>query len=148
MAIFAEGAAKKICTLGSWNVTNLQLQKLLYLGHMIFMGRTNGAPLLCESFEAWDYGPVVPKIYRKVKMYGSCPVRDVFYTAGGVEGTPEGQMLDQIIPPFLQLPASELVAITHWEDGAWARHYLPGARGVRIPNEDILQEYRARVNAG
>ena len=30
-------AARKICEHGSWKVTNLQLQKILYLAQMLFM---------------------------------------------------------------------------------------------------------------
>ena len=40
---------------------------------------------------------------------------------------------------------AELVAITHWDDGAWAKHYLPGVRGIKIPNSDIVNEYQDRL---
>ena len=39
---------------------------------------------------------------------------------------------------------NRLVAITHWENGAWAKHYVPGERGNIIPNEDIKQEWEDR----
>lgn len=29
--------------------------------------------------------------------------------------------------------------------GAWAKHYIPGARGVTIPNADIVDEYNKRT---
>lgn len=40
--------------------------------------------------------------------------------------------------------ASKLIAITHWEEGAWARNYIPGSRGIVIPQEDIIAEYEKR----
>jgi len=42
--------------------------------------------------------------------------------------------------------ASELVAMTHSENGAWAKHYVPGVRSKVIPDADIIAEYSARTN--
>jgi uncharacterized phage-associated protein len=60
---------------------NLQLQKILYLAQMIYMGHTAGGRLADGSFEAWDYGPVEPSVYRKVRMFGSDPISNVFFGA-------------------------------------------------------------------
>ena len=54
-------------------ITNLKLQKLLYYAqgfHLVLFGK----PLFRESLEAWQYGPVVPDIYRIYKQYGSSPL--------------------------------------------------------------------------
>jgi len=54
-------------------ITNLKLQKLLYYAqgfHLALFGK----PLFRESLEAWQYGPVVPEIYRIYKQYGSSPL--------------------------------------------------------------------------
>ena len=66
-----DSICKLICESGNWRVTNLQLQKLLYLAHMEYMGATDGQVLTDASFEAWDYGPVEPSVNRRVRMYGS-----------------------------------------------------------------------------
>jgi len=79
MAISALQAARKICELSKWTVTNLKLQKILYIAHMVYMGR-NKKPLIFEQFEAWDYGPVVNSLYHYVKIFGDQPIKkSIFY---------------------------------------------------------------------
>jgi uncharacterized phage-associated protein len=130
--------------MSGWTLTNLKLQKLLYIAHMVFVDRTEGQLLISEPFEAWDFGPVLPLLYHRVKMFGDSPIRDVFYDADFIEGTPEARLLLEACRSLAYRSASELVAITHWEGGAWAKHYKKGMRGIAIPTEDILAEYRAR----
>ena len=52
----------------------LKLQKLLYYAAGYF-GAAYGEPLLDSTIEAWDYGPVVPEIYREFRDCGSAPIR-------------------------------------------------------------------------
>jgi uncharacterized phage-associated protein len=145
MAISVESAARRICQNGNWQVTNLALQKILYVAHMFFLGRTNGRGLVNARFEAWDYGPVQPDIYRKVAMFGDRPIRDVFYGRNVPVGAAETTTLDEVSSSLIQKSPGELVAITHWKNGAWAKNYRPNARGIIIPDSDILDEYRARL---
>ena len=44
-------------------VSNLRLQKLLYFVQAQFIVQKD-APCFTERMEAWDYGPVVPEVYR------------------------------------------------------------------------------------
>lgn len=142
MPISATAAARKICEVGDWKVTNLQLQKILYLAHMVFMGNNNGRPLIREGFEAWDYGPVVPALYHEAKKYGSKPIRMGFYSLQDISGTPEEKELEDACDALLSKSAGQLVSMTHRPGGAWDKHYSPHTRGIVIPNQDILQEYR------
>jgi len=77
MAARTDSACKFICKAGDWRVTNLQLQKILYFSQMCYLGLEHDR-LADTAFEAWDYGPVSPKVYRQVRMFGSSPIRDVF----------------------------------------------------------------------
>ncbi len=146
MAVSSEFAAKYICDRGNWSVTNLQLHKIMYIAHMIHMGQHSGARLINSSFEAWDYGPVEPHIYHKVKMFGSNPVENVFYFVRDVSSCAETATLDEACSKLLAKKPGELVAMTHWDKGAWARNYRPGVRGIKIPDADILAEYAALYN--
>ena len=40
----------------------------------------------------------------------------------------------------------ELVNITHWRNGAWAKNYVAGKKGTKIPDSDIRDEYTARLH--
>lgn len=145
MSVNSFSVARHICERGNWNVTNLKLQKILYLAHMAYMGEHNGQPLIDGGFEAWDYGPVQPKVYRRVSMFGRDPIRDVFQRSPVLEDATVIRSLNKYIDELITKTPGELVAITHWEDGAWAKKYIPGRLGIDIPNEDILDEYRARA---
>ncbi|MGU3388536.1 Panacea domain-containing protein [Methylobacterium sp. D53M] len=125
------------------------MQKLLYLAQMIHMGRNEGERLVDASFEAWDYGPVEPELYGKVRMFGSKPISNVFFEARRFKEDDERRIfLEEICRDLLPKRAGELVEITHWEGGAWAKHYVPGARGVTIPDRDIAREYGDRIRDG
>lgn len=54
-------------------VTNLKLQKVLYLSQAYYLAKL-GKPLFAEKLEAWELGPVIPEVYRKRKHYGSKPI--------------------------------------------------------------------------
>lgn len=140
MTINAFEAAKKICHLSDWTITNLKLQKILYLAHMVHLGRT-GKPLISESFEAWDYGPVLPPLYHHLKIFGSSAVKDRFYYIDVLQSADEGKLLEETWEALGNKDGWELVSIAHRPKGAWAKNYSPGANKI-ISNADILEEYK------
>ena len=147
MAVHPFASATQICELGGWRVTNLELQKILYIAHMVHMGENNGARLINGSFEAWDYGPVEPNIYHKVKIFGGNPIQDIFFAHPPIEMSAEWNTIVNAAKFLLGKRPGELVAITHWEKGAWAKNYVSGIKGIAIPDSDIIAEYNARVAA-
>ncbi len=144
MALSTSAAAKAACELRGWNVSNLEIQKILYIAHMIHLGE-HGVPLVNEIFQAWDYGPVLPSLYRALAMFGAEPVKDVFYRTGSSEGTPERATMDRVVPFLARLTPGQLIDVTHWPHGAWAKVYRPGVRGIPIPNSLVKHEYSARA---
>jgi uncharacterized phage-associated protein len=145
MALHPLAAARRVCDARKWLATNLEVNKVLYLAHMLALGRSAGErPLVAEHFQAWDYGPVLPSVYHHAKMFGSKPVKDIFWGVSSATGE-DAAVLDEAIEATKDLTPGRLVAITHWDQGAWAAHYRPGARGIVIPDAAILAEYRKRV---
>ena len=142
--ISAQAAARKLCERSDWMLTNLELQKMLYLAQMVFMGQNNGERLFNGIFEAWDYGPVVPDVYSQVRAFGSAPIKNVFHVAGSISDDARRTMLEQAYDQLSTKTAGQLVNITHWSKGAWAKNYRPGVKGIIIPDEDILREARDR----
>ena len=51
-------------------VSNLKLQKLLYFVQGFFLALLD-RPCFSDEIEAWDFGPVVPVVYRNFKEFGS-----------------------------------------------------------------------------
>ena len=144
MTIDALAAGKRLGEHSNWKLSNLAMQKLLYIAHMYHLGLYD-EPLVFGAFEAWDYGPVHPSLYHEVKMFGAAPVHDVFDSVPGVEEGTESQLLDAA-GDQLSKSTARLVAITHWKKGAWALYYRPGIKGISIPNEAIIEEYLLRVS--
>jgi uncharacterized phage-associated protein len=144
-AISVFDAARHICEFGGWKISNLGLQKILYLSQMAYMGETGGHRLADTDFEAWDYGPVAPELYQSVKIFGAKPISNIFFTAKPVADGGRLRALNAACKYLVGKKPSELVAITHWDQGAWAKNYVPGVRGVPIPDGDIVDEYRKRL---
>jgi len=110
--------AKYLITLASPEeedlITNLKLQKLLYYAqgfHLALFGK----PLFRERIEAWQYGPVVPEIYRFYKQYGSnsLPQPDDFNVDQYDRETQE--LLDEVYEVYGQYTAPTLMRFTHQE---------------------------------
>lgn len=112
-------------------VTNLALQKLLYLAHAQFYIRFK-KPLVKGYFEAWQFGPVMPSIYRELKKFGRDPIQEEFLDVdlftGEVRSLPfidEEDVvshLEDVTHYFKKYSAGQLVDVTHAEGGPW--HYV------------------------
>lgn len=142
--ISTSSAAKHLCEISGWQLSNLQLQKMLYMADMNFVGKY-GERLVDENFEAWDYGPVLPSLYHKVKGFGAKAVPNVFWGSAPVKGR-EAKILQTAWDKLQTMTPGELVENTHWVDGAWAKRYVPGARGITISTKDMADEYRNRIS--
>jgi uncharacterized phage-associated protein len=110
------------------------------------MDKFDCEPMFLGSFEAWDYGPVLPEVYHSAKVFGSKPIRDIYQSYKLIpEESESGKILKEAAEFGLKKNASTLVAITHWKDGAWAKRYTPNSRGAVISNDDIAEEIKARA---
>ena len=73
------------------NLTPLKLQKLLYYVCGYYAAAYE-QPLIDHTFEAWDYGPVVPALYREFKGYGNRSITglatDIDWESGAMIPTP------------------------------------------------------------
>ncbi len=52
-----------------YQITNMKLQKLLYYCQGYYIA-IHGERLFSDRIEAWEHGPVVPKVYHEYKSYG------------------------------------------------------------------------------
>jgi len=145
MTIKPDAAAKYLAKLSGYTLSNLKLQKLLYLADMAYTG-TKGERLVSEDFEAWDYGPVLPSVYHMCKYRGSKPITEAaFLFADDLdEDSPEADMLRKVWQVLKDKSPGELVQNTHWCKGAWHKRYVPGAHGIKITTEDMREEWQAR----
>ena len=139
-------AAMTLAVASGWSLTNLEMQKLLYLSQMTHMGENNGEPIFSEDFQAWKLGPVIPELHNRARLFGSSKVTNLFHKTELAHGSKRDTVVT-VYNDLKSVGAWKLVAITHWENGAWAKNYRAGASFIPIPKEDILDEYRKRIAA-
>jgi uncharacterized phage-associated protein len=136
-------------------VTNLALQKLLYFAHAIFLVET-GKPLVSGTFEAWQYGPVHPVVYKAFQEAGDQPIgsradrRDVLTGRQSPLPAPGEQSIRdlcvRIMSSYGRMTAGRLVDISHAKNAPW--HYIVNkaktslALGLRIPDNVIVERFR------
>ena len=130
MAISSIDAGKTLCELSGWSISNLQLQKLLYIANMYHRAE-EGSNLINEQFEADPLGPVEPKLYRYAEGFGNNPVRNIFFMKKGAEeGSSEYKYLKEVIDVAGRKSNAELVSFTQWKNGAWyTKRYGNGKKG-------------------
>ena len=113
--------AKRMGEQSDWKLTNLALQKLSYIAHMLHLG-TVGSPLVFGRFQAWDLGPVHPDLYRALRQFGSRPAPpEAFRYVPTIQDGKAQKLVDDVVEA-LSDSTPRLVAITHWENGAWAKN--------------------------
>lgn len=132
-------------------LTPMKLQKLIYFAHGWHYGLFN-EPLITESFQTWDYGPVVPSLYHTLKRYADQRVTDKIEDAFGDEfKSPNHQgtllLLDQIWEIYGHVDGLRLSNMTHEPNSPWDRllERLPNGqtsitRNREIPNK-MIKDY-------
>ena len=149
MAVSSIDAGKTLCEMSGWKMSNLRLQKALYIAHMYHLGTHNGKPLINEKFQAWMYGPVEPVLYHYCRFYGRRNLPNIFPIRSGVaKDKPEHKTLEIITKMIDGISSAKLVGFTHSDKGAWKQIYREGERGDEIPNELIEKEHHVYASKG
>ena len=99
------------CNQKNKSISNLKLQKILYFVQAQFIVEF-GTPCFDNIMQAWDYGPVVPDVYHKYKVYGNTNIPSYGNKRFNFEQD-EQQTLDTTIDSASEYAASRLVEITH-----------------------------------
>ena len=119
------------------SLTTLKLQKILYFAQGWSFVWDN-KPLFAETFEAWQYGPVNPKIYNYFKKYGrnEIPKKEEILYVTDVESE---ETMEAVWNNYGDYNAFELVEMTH-EQTPWKEAY---ENNTCITNEDIKQYFQS-----
>lgn len=130
-------------------LSNLTLQKLLYIAHGAALGHL-GRPLLRGNFSAWRYGPVVENLYHDLKVFGAGAIKaDDRYIAHWdripAEDADAIGVVDSVLDHFGRWSGASLIQWSHREDGPWFPVYNNKSLGSDIPNEAIKQYFQERV---
>ncbi|RTL55325.1 MAG: DUF4065 domain-containing protein [Bradyrhizobiaceae bacterium] len=125
-------AIANLILLDAWErrfvVTNLKLQKLLFLCHAFLLVEKN-KDLVRGDFVAWKFGPVHQDVYDAFKKFGSRAINELAVKFNPIteQKTPISPVEDQdvhdvvnkVVAFYGSWSPSELVTLTHAEEGPW-----------------------------
>jgi uncharacterized phage-associated protein len=120
-------------------ITNMQLQKLVYFcqGYHLAL---QGSPLFNEAIEAWEHGPVCPKLYHSLKRYGALPITVSIDLEKIKLDKKEKSIISMVYNAYSQYSASRLRRITH-EEGPWKTTSLR----AEIPEKAMAQYFESLI---
>lgn len=107
-----------------------------------------GKKLVKEKFQAWDYGPIIPRLYNTLNKYNRTFINEPIPTdeSDSFDDT-QLEFLKKIDETFGDALPGLLVAATHLKGGAWSKNYHPGACSY-ISDKDIEEEADSLNNDG
>lgn len=123
-----------------YGTSNLKLQKILYLIQAYFLMQTK-KPCFSEEIEAWDFGPVIPEVYRRYKQFGST---DIQIRCLSIEETQKGfgkedrKRINAVIDKFADFSAADLTILTQ-NQMPWIEAFGSGKKIIQY--ESILEYF-------
>lgn len=119
-------------------ITNLMLNKLLYFaqGHCL---AEYGRPLFAEPIEAWEYGPVVPAVYREYKPRGRKALLELGAAIdyGDVFDDSTIALLVAVARQYRRYSDRGLVEKSHEEGGPWSKVYVKDEKHTPITEKSM-----------
>jgi uncharacterized phage-associated protein len=119
-------------------ISNLKLQKLLYYMQGFHLA-VFGTRLFNEDIYAWQYGPVVPEVYRRYKAYNNCgiePEGDSIISLS-VE---EENLFEEVFSVYGEFSAIGLMNLTHRE-----RPWKNTPCGEKIDDKEMVNFFKKRI---
>ena len=119
-------------------LTPLHVQKLVYFAHARLLAFYK-KPLIKQTFEAWEHGPVVRALYDDLKSYGGQGVTEVIPLPAKEQAPIQDHgAIDWCYKTYGHVGALTLSDLTHSPDGPWAN-----TRRNAIISNDKIREYYA-----
>jgi uncharacterized phage-associated protein len=138
------------------SISNMALNKLAYFAHGWHLALFD-RPLVDSRFEAWQFGPVHPQLYRQFRVFGdqaitSRATRIDLLTGGDVVvGHDFGEdvflHIERIVDFYGGMTASRLSTISHEPGAPWDLVWnAAGSTPGMSLNDDVTREYyRAKL---
>jgi uncharacterized phage-associated protein len=138
-------------------LTHMALHKVCFYAHGWHLVRY-GTPLIQQSFEAWENGPVLRSVWETLKTGRDKPVKrratrydpilNTHKLVDAMVSREDRLFLESIVASYGHIAGNELSEMTHAKGGPWDRVWnAPGGRvnlGMRIAN-DVIRDHFAAV---
>jgi uncharacterized phage-associated protein len=126
-------------------LTNMQIQKLVFLAHGIALALED-KPLISQDVRAWQWGPVVPQLYKRFSAYGAGPITSPAACSEEAITPESGDIIGLVWKSFGQMSGAKLSAMTHLPGSPWDVIWKTDQWGI-IPNTLIQDYYKNKLNA-
>ena len=124
----------------------MSLLKLIYISHGWHL-ESQKSPLFSNRIEAWQYGPVIPDVYRDFRKQGISVASPLNIPEAELEESDE-KLLEEIYEIYGKMPPFRLSHLTHVPGGPWDIMVKTGGHFTEIPDDLIKQHYQLkRANA-
>ncbi|WP_074776189.1 Panacea domain-containing protein [Nitrosospira multiformis] len=125
-------------------LTNMQLQKLVFIAQGYSLA-IRDAPLYVHNTHAWQWGPVIPKLYKSLQKYGSSFVTDPLETSDTIDPTSdEAELIKAVWDSYGHYTGGQLSALTHRQNTPWSKTWEKEKFAV-IDNDLIADYYKKLV---
>ncbi len=123
-------------------LTNMQLQKLVYIAHGYCLAKLQ-KPLFYNNIHAFEWGPVIPNLYKTLSHYRAGEVKDFIATDESpiAEDSAEMEIIREVWQDYGELSGLELSDLTHRKGTPWSETWRTNQYGV-ISDELIAEHYR------
>lgn len=122
------------------SLTPMQVLKLVYIAHGWRLG-LYGRPLIRDDVQAWQYGPVIPRLYNALRNYKGDSVTSKLKADNATLNSNENSVVEQVYDIYGKMSGSKLSRLTHAPKTPWAKTYRDGVFGIKIRNDLIEDHY-------
>ena len=126
-------------------LTNMQLQKLVYFAHGWHLALKD-EPLLNTDVKAWNFGPVIPPLYKALKKFGNGEVNGPILKDGHDGAPPEGEfeksLINRVWDVYGHLTGGQMSTLTHKDGSPWDVTFKKKPY-EEIPDELIARSFKA-----
>jgi uncharacterized phage-associated protein len=119
-------------------ISNLQLQKLLYLVQKESLA-INDEPIFVDEIEAWRFGPAVPNVFFHFSGFGAMPIV-MEYVVDKIEDEDKSLIDDVVAQKKMVYPWDYLNEICG-DGGAWCRVWDGGAGERKVIPVEMIVEF-------
>lgn len=128
------------------DITNLQVQKLMYFFEAYYMNVYNVDKVYDCSFCAWAFGPVAIPLYKKFKKFGNDKIEltDEEIEEGNSICHESKSLLDIIYDVFRETPATRLVELTHMPNSPWTEVWERNGKKVGYGDNTHIDKEKSK----